>query len=364
MSNNRAEQLQFLRFFAFLLVCAHHLRPYNVAWFPGEPGACTGVVFFFVLGGFVSGLSSYDREIHFSLRSEKEYLVKKLRRFYPLYFVTIMFAVIYSEIPPAIVQHEYRRIIPELIQLAKCLLLLQSWFPADFFSFNAVGWFLSTIFFLYAVNLPLRSLFSKIKKLEHSALLFGITAAAAFAGTCLYCYAARDTDILYTEYVLPISRLGEYVCGMALGYLVCPLVRRVQSEDRKMFWIFTAIEAATLFFWLYNMYTPFQRWEQKIVHWLLPNCMLIVTFAFGKGLLSKLFRNKWLVYLGDICFECFMIHVVLIRMVIYTQVFTAGVDLDPVGKAFYISFIVIMSTLIAAVISKTKAPAFKKIKYS
>lgn len=102
----------------------------------------------------------------------------------------------------------------------------------------------------------------------------------------------------------------------------------------------------------------------KIVHWLLPNCMLIVTFAFGKGLLSKLFRNKWLVYLGDICFECFMIHVVLIRMVIYTQVFTAGVDLDPVGKAFYISFIVIMSTLIAAVISKTKAPAFKKIKYS
>ncbi len=365
MTGERAEQLQFLRFVGFLLVCAHHLRMFNVGWFPGEHGACSAVVFFFVLGGFLSGFFSFDKDIRVTFRLEKEYLLKKLRRLYPLYFATNIFAVLYSEIPSAVVHHDYQQIIPEIKQLAKCLLLIQSWFPEGYFSFNAVGWFLSTVFFLYVFNLPLRSVFSRIKKLRRSGAIFGAVAAGAGLAVCLYCYATRKTDILYTQYVLPLSRLGEYICGMALGYLVYPLTRRIRPTDRKVFWIFTVIEAAALIFWLYNMYTPCRKWEMKIVHWLLPGCILIVAFSFGNGLLSKVFRNKWLVYLGDISYECFIIHVVLIRMVVYTMVVTVMAQPNSEGKIFFICFIILMTIMIAAMISKTKAPLhMEKFKHS
>ena len=51
--NNRADQLQFFRFCAFLLICAHHMGRCQLSWFPHGNGAANAVEFFIVLSGAV-----------------------------------------------------------------------------------------------------------------------------------------------------------------------------------------------------------------------------------------------------------------------------------------------------------------------
>ena len=53
---------------------------------------------------------------------------------------------------------------------------------------------------------------------------------------------------------------------------------------------------------------------QTNVRWLLPNIFVLLVFAFGGGLFSGLFRLKWLKRLGDLSFECFLTHKMIITL--------------------------------------------------
>ena len=77
--NNRADQLQFFRFCAFLLICAHHMGRCQLSWFPHGNGAATAVEFFIVLSGAVIGISSYKREIKCSFSNIFVYIKKKIK---------------------------------------------------------------------------------------------------------------------------------------------------------------------------------------------------------------------------------------------------------------------------------------------
>lgn len=216
-TSGRADQLQFLRFCAFLLICIFHTGKFQFSWLPNGNGAANAVAFFIVLSGFVSGYSSYLVDVECNLRQIIYYIWKKLKKVYPLYFVTMLFTIGYSNIPNLVAMHSFGQLKVSLIQLLKCLLLIQSWYPSGYFKFNGVGWFLSTIIFLYLFNLPLRALFTKLRK--RSDLYFGLIFIVEFAIIVFQCYLTRNTNMEYTQYILPPSRIGEYICGMALGYL-------------------------------------------------------------------------------------------------------------------------------------------------
>ena len=58
------------------------------------------------------------------------------------------------------------------------------------------------------------------------------------------------------------------------------------------------------------MKTP--RWQLEIVRWIIPNLFLVLTFIPGYGMLSRLFRTKLFKVAGDISFECYLIHYIVI----------------------------------------------------
>lgn len=347
-NTNRSEQLQFLRFIGFLLIFIWHMDPYIPFKFPGTNGAACAVEFFILLSGFVSGFSSYGQDIEFSVKNTVSYMIHKLKKTYPLYLAVTLFSVTMTQLPAYIAKGAYSDMRYVIKQLGKHLLLIQSWFPRGYFEFSRVGWFLSTIMFLYLLNIPFRAVAGKIKKSAHPDLGFGLVALGAIIVTVIYCYVLRGTNMEFTEYVLPVARTGEYICGMAAGYLVYDF--RQKLTDRGISGIVYGVaEILILIIWIAAMYMPIKAWTYRIVHWMIPNLLLISVFALGLGFVSRLFKNRILVFLGDISFECFLLH----RMVIDTYTFNTGLEsTNVVGDCFAIVFCLMVTITTATVIHK------------
>lgn len=354
--SKRADQLQFIRFCAFLLIFLWHANNFAFAFLPGANGAANGTEFFVLLSGFVSGYSSYNQDISCTLKGIMVYMWKKLKKVYPLYFITTVFTISYSAIPSLVANHLFEGLKSHIIQLVKSLLLVQSWFPTNYFSYNGVGWFLSTIMFLYLLNIPMRACATRIKKMKKAEFVFGIVFVVSFILTFMYCYLMRNTNMEYTEYVLPISRMGEYVCGMSLGYFVVSVRNRI-CDSITITILFTFFELGSLVLWIYGMYMPVVEWQNRIVHWMIPNCILISVFGMGKGVVSKLFSIKPLRYLGDISFECFLLHQIILFL--FTS-FSGVVGISKLGNLFSIVFCLMITVLCAALISDSKMNLNKK----
>ncbi len=347
---NETDQLQFLRFLAFTLICIYHTADYQFDWLPSENGAANAVEFFILLSGVVSGISSYEKEIACTIKNIFGYIKKKIVKVYPLYFLTTIFTITYTSIPSMIAYHDFAGTKSQVIQLIKNLLLIQSWFPTNYFWYNGVGWFLSTIMFLYVINVPLRAIATKIRKSKNSEWIFVSVAVVSYLLIWLYCYLTRNTNINYTQYVLPVSRVGEYICGMSLGYLLCSLKKKI-IVNRWTTVIYTVLEAIAIALWICVMYTPMVPWHSIITHWITTNIFLIMIFCVGKGAFSSLFRLNFLRYLGDISFECFLLHTI----VIYLYRTLSGVDaVNNLGKLFSMLFCWIFTIMAASLISNCK----------
>lgn len=340
---NRADQLQFLRFCVFFAIFSWHAVRYVPYWFPHGEGALNAVVFFFILSGVVTGYSLHDKEVVFSVGATKQYLLKKIKKVYPLYFITTIFAVAYSGLPAYIANYDYQSAMTAFSQLIKNLLLLQSWFPRGYYAFNGVGWFLSSIMFLYLLNVPLSACLTAIGKKKHWRLITGLIFCVTVGLIVLYCYVLKGTNMEFTEYIFPPSRLGEYICGLCIGYNVRSLIGKIPSGAVYKI-IFSCAEIAAIIIWIASMYRPIVSWHIKIVHWLFPNLLLLVVFTFGKGILSDLFKVRFLRHLGDITFECFLIH----QVVINEYVVNAGAaGTGKAGKLFSLVFCLVMTLLLA-----------------
>lgn len=345
-NRNRAEQLQFLRFLAFLFIFLWHADDWSLPFLPRENGAANGVAFFFMLSGAVTGYSALQNEIKCTPREIGSYLSGKVKKIYPLYITTTLITVSYSGIAKYIVTQNYSKLTVPVTHLCKSILLLQSWFPKYYFTFNGVGWFLSTILFLYLFKFPLIFIAGKIRKSKYNLYLFGIFMILILGAIIGYNYLTQNTNMEYWQYIFPPARLGEYIIGICIPNIIYLLENKNYKYFSKEFKVIlcSLLEIGSIMLWICNMYLPMEDWEYRIVHWIIPNIVLIAIFIHGKGIISNLFRKKVLVYLGDISFECFLIH----QIVIYFYNLSIDVDAtEIVGRLFSIIFCLILTIMIA-----------------
>lgn len=173
----------------------------------------------------------------------------------------------------------------------------------------------------------------------------------------MYGFFISQKDMAYWDYIFPPARLGEYFGGFFLGCIVRLLMGGGQKHkngccDRaaildKIF--FTFLELFGLVFWIIQMYTPTDTLNFWIAHWLLPNYLLIGIFMFGKGYVSKLFSMQLFKKLGNISYECFLIHQPII--IIYSM--TSGVyAISNKGNIFSLLYCLILTVLIAIFIKQ------------
>ena len=308
VDTGRAEQLQFLRFLAFFNVYITHAEDWIFFQYPTSRCGTAAVSFFFMLSGLVTGYSLFGRDIHLGLRDQGKYLWKKLKKVYPLYFFTTLYTFLYygvSELTAIVERSEFP------MQLLRNLLLLQSWFQEGPFTYNSVGWFLSTLLFLWLLNLPVMFLLNKVASRPRGWFLLLAGLGGVLFLTAVYCYLTKPLDMTYWQYIFPPARAGEYLSGMILGVLIRLVKPHLKSEKSTQL-LFTVLEVGALCYWFYMLSHSGGSWRMRIYAWLLPNVFVLSFFTCGIGWISVLFRWKPLVRLGDVSFECFLIHKIFI----------------------------------------------------
>lgn len=304
----RADQLQFLRFLAFCLVFIWHANDWSFSFFSGGVGAACAVSFFFMLSGLATGYTHFEDDIAVTPRAIGAYMWRKIKKLYPLYIFTMLFAVTSSKIPKLVAQHDFAGLKEPLTLLLRNALMIQSWFTSDYFSYNGVGWFISAMIFMYLLTLPLLALAGKIRRSRRPAAGYCVMIAGCMLVSTLYCYLMPGEGWEFTEYVFPVARMWEYAIGIGLGCLTRLILQRHPESRPARRRLFTLAELAVFALWIAMPYTPYERWSLTIARWLVPNALLLLTFAIGEGGLSRVFRARPLVALGDLSFECFLLH--------------------------------------------------------
>ena len=363
MKRNRLEQLQFLRFMAFGLVFTRHSEEW--IHFPTPGGnSVNAITFFFMLSGFVAAYSMFGREPDFSGTEIAEFMKRKIIKVYPLYIVTTLLSVLTSGFVGHILKHDTVVVKSMLFQLVKNTFLVQSWFSDGYFMFNGVAWYLSTLMFLYLITIPLLCLFRKVREYDEKKariILISVIVISFFLITIYsIIMSGSNGNEEFWLYIFPPARICEYIAGIAMGYMLCIYKDSYGNFDANQSGtaVFTIMEIISLLFWIGIMVIPVTGWRYRIVEWFIPNVLLILVFSFGNGKISSILKNRFLVSLGDVTFECFLIHTLIIGAIDYIQGVLGNKETyipDILCLIMALVFTVMISQLIKSGLSKDRS---------
>ncbi|MFD4376453.1 acyltransferase family protein [Streptomyces sp. NPDC058486] len=305
----RLDTLTGLRFPAAFVVLLYHaaLLPFlGVPWLDSESAAVTyydavahagalGVTFFFVLSGFVLTWSARDTDT--APRFWRRRFVKIVPNYVLVWALAmVVFAAPFTDLRTGLLN----------------LFMIQVWFP-DFavnFGVNPAGWSLGVEAVFYLAFPALFHLAKKIPahRLNHwvVAVVAGIIATPLLsellvpAGTAMM-DTESDTSInqYFFSYILPLPRVLDFL----LGILVARSVMAGRWRNIGMGWsgVLLAVSYAVGYF------TP-PIYSTRAVC-VIPAALLIAAGALAddEGRFT-LFRNRVMVWLGDVSFAFYLVH--------------------------------------------------------
>ena len=324
--------LQSLRFFFIILVVLSHYIGSSFD-FGGE----CGVSFFFMLSGFVLSLA-YSERIAKGLFSTKHFVVKQWIKIYPLHILTfiVMFAL-------DIRLEKYCDITAVIANI----LLLQSWVPADSFYFvaNSPSWFLCDILFFYVV---FSSLNKYILRSDNRKLL-AISLVVILLYICLMAVLPTYlvNPILYAN---PLTRLLDFIVGIIL-YKLYVSDNGIALRDKlngKSFLTVSLMELSVILLVVITAilypHLP-QRVRTVSIFWLaIP--LFIFFFAMTdkhSGVISKFLQVKTMLWLGNISFCIYIIHVPVLRIFNSISVHTGIADSTLVHFILFTTILILFS---------------------
>lgn len=207
------EALTATRAVAALLVIIHHfgthIFPFNRAPYFFSSGNIA-VGYFFVLSGFVLYLSYFDKRIGY-----REYLVKRLARIAPVYWIALMMSVcagvIFFHYSPGSAQ--------ALRETLLSALFLQAWVPTYPLCLNGPGWTISIEMFFYVIFPVLLLLQKRYFKVF---LLLTVCFYVLSQYFHLKYYPERfglPDEITDTIFFNPVMHLNEFMIGMLGGFI-------------------------------------------------------------------------------------------------------------------------------------------------
>ena len=324
--------LQSLRFFFIILVVLSHYIGSSFD-FGGE----CGVSFFFMLSGFVLSLA-YSERITKGLFSTTPFVVKQWIKIYPLHILTfiVMFAL-------DIRLEKYCDITAVIANI----LLLQSWVPADSFYFvaNSPSWFLCDILFFYVV---FSSLNKYILRSDNRKLL-AISLVVILLYICLMAVLPTYlvNPILYAN---PLTRLLDFIVGIIL-YKLFVSDNGIALRDKlngKSFLTVSLMELSVILLVVITAilypHLP-QRVRTVSIFWLaIP--LFIFFFAMTDkhgGVISKFLQGKTMLWLGNISFCIYIIHVPVLRIFNSISVHTGIADSTLVHFILFTTILILFS---------------------
>jgi peptidoglycan/LPS O-acetylase OafA/YrhL len=202
--------------------------------------------------------------------------------------------------------------------------LLQAWIPGfDYsYSLNGVSWSISDEAFFYAM-LPLLLLDLRRTVLRKLAACAAMTAAILYLAR-----NAQDPTLTWANYVFPLTRLLEFLVGVAAFHLygqLGPRIKRLSMRSATLLEIGAAAATlASMHFCMEALSLPgaysllgkaFPGWFGSSGSCLVFGALILI-LACEVGKLSWLLARRPLVYLGNISFALYMVHQIIVRVLL------------------------------------------------
>ena len=305
-----------------------------------------GVSFFFILSGFILNLTYKTKLLEKSI-TLKEFFVARFARIYPMHIISMLIAI------PASLS-VFGKVIPYH------LFLLQSFVPRKevYFSLNAPSWSISDEMFFYALFPLLIFIIHKANPVTKISILILMTVTILILN-----FTLLEKNQHYWLYVSPLIRIFDFILGMLL-FEFCLCVKKNIYRLKPNFFILDILSICTfvLFFVLHD-HIPIS-FRYSIYYWI-P--MVLIIFSASQQYISKnekgffhyLLSNRVLVYLGEISFCFYMLHILVM---IYGQGLFKylNIEISPVITALIFFVFSIIASAMAY--EKIEKPLNKKIK--
>ena len=293
----------------FMMIFLFHINAVN--------GICAmrAVSFFFILSGFGMAYSQFEKITDLNISNFCDYLKNKIKKFYPLHFITFLISL---PLTPFII-NIYNGQLAGIIYYSKYavlnLLLLQSFWPQNYFFYNGVSWFLSTILCIFALS-PL--IFKMLKYIFKNNKYIVVSFIMLIGIICAYDYFIYKIKLNseFWSYIFPLARIGEFTIGAYIA-LLYPEIKKVCENTIKFpVLVNTLFEIIViyLFFKSLNFAYPFivpDAFMRNLIQ--VPfNVILILVLSISNGIVVNILQNQVLVYLGNISMVLFLFHQIII----------------------------------------------------
>ena len=317
-------QLQGLRSLAMLGIFLFH------SWL--FPGGSLAVVFFFMLSGFVSYYSQYKKVDNMNLRDSGRWILNKVKKMYPVYFITMIFSIF--------IKWEWVRTLTLKQFIEKFslnLIMIQSCFKDEALNFNSLSWFLSVLFIIYIFTIPIIKFMKKFNLRETIICIVAVLIIQ-------YIINILNINLFENMYLYsnPAYRIFEFILGMLVAQVF--ILKKFEIKHS------TALEALIGVIFIVKYILAYNGLNFiGLSYYNILFIIAIYIFALGRGSISKLLKNKILQYLAKISFEFYMVHELILE--IFRKVFENS-SLHWILNRLFISIISFIIAIIVSILLK------------
>lgn len=310
-SSSHIAALQSMRFiFCMLIFICHYFRSIGNHGF--DYGGDASVAYFFILSGFVLSIGCGQRVEDGTFRYV-QFLRKRLAKIYPLHLVTLTIALCMSFV--AGVKFNITKTILHVFMLQEFTL------SEDMLRYGTgLSWFLGALFFCYLLfPLLYKQLIISRNRVFRVMLTLYVLLALAIESCC------NNSAIDDFVYAFPPLRIIDFTVGIIAYrlYISQFSIRFRQWIDRQSTTILSTLEiiiVVSVSALTYIPYCSLPSWIRFAPYFWIPFSLLIYWFAISsdnKGIISKLLNQRALVFLGNISFEIYMLHGIVITAFVF-----------------------------------------------
>jgi peptidoglycan/LPS O-acetylase OafA/YrhL len=318
------QQLTFTRFIAALLVVLFHYAknrvPFQNNWSSSLIyGGWNGVAFFFVLSGFVMIVAYYPKKDF----STPEFFKRRVARVYPMYLLALALSCL------VFIKRGY---FPWL-NLWLETLAIQTWFPG--MAINKPGWSIPVEFFFY-LSFPvlLKHLYRQKNLLTGFVFALAVWLISHLALDYFYTFAPKiEAGRKYVSF-FPLGHWYFFLFGNITGLIYL----RLRLKWSRNFG--AAIIALTfLAYFLHREdYLAFNTFKHLIFS------VIILTLALDTGNISKVFRTKVFITLGNLSYSLYILQYPVFKISCY-GLLSIGVQSETVIVYVSLAVLILLSAL-------------------
>ena len=331
-----------LRFILFIFIFVHHCYGnVQISWLRQPALAVSG---FILLSGFLNGYIYINKKL--IIKDSISFTINRIKKFWFLHIIILFIMIGVSGIFNST---DFAGLFSYFKKIFCNAFLIQSWVNDKdyYFSFNGATWFLSSYLFLCLITIPVINILRNINNKRHKKIILFLIAVILYLITFIIVYLANKNkiDTEFWLYIFPPARIFEYIIGMIFG-----IIFRNNKLDFKFDkLIFSIIEILSIIVLILSVYfnniNNTQVLNGRLNMWIIPVLLIITSFSYQKGIISKLFRIKIGVYLGKISMYLYIIHQPLIIFVTKT----AGYQIH---YRYFALYILILTIIIGSIINK------------